>query len=88
MFLRAGTLAGEAQARALLRGNLFSAEHAIIRVALGQDDHLILWCQQRLESTNAEQLHQALGQLAARAVALTGEMDAPSSASIPPSLRV
>lgn len=88
IFLRAGTLAGEVQARALLRGNLFSAEHAIIRVALGQDDHLILWCQQRLESTNAEQLHQALGQLVARAVALTGEMDAPSSASIPPSLRV
>ncbi|MEN3759444.1 CesT family type III secretion system chaperone [Aeromonas veronii] len=73
MFLRAGALGSDAQARELLRGNLFSVEPSTIRVALGQDDHLILWCQLPLANSEAAQIQLALLQLVARAVALSCE---------------
>jgi hypothetical protein len=88
MFLRAGALGGEGQARELLRGNLFNAEPSTIRVALGQDDHLILWCQLPLANSEAAQLQLALQQLVARAVALSGEGESPSHSKHLSTLRV
>ena len=73
MFLRAGALGSDAHARELLRGNLFSSEPSTIRVALGQDDHLLLWCQLPLANSEAAQIQLALQQLVARAVALSCE---------------
>ena len=73
MFLRAGALGSDAHAHELLRGNLFSAEPSTIRVALGQDDHLLLWCQLPLANSEAAQIQLALQQLVARAVALSCE---------------
>ena len=73
MFLRAGALGSDAHARELLRGNLFSPEPSTIRVALGQDDHLLLWCQLPLANSEAAQIQLALQQLVARAVALSCE---------------
>ncbi|MCE9953546.1 CesT family type III secretion system chaperone [Aeromonas allosaccharophila] len=73
MFLRAGALGSDAHARELLRGNLFSSEPSTIRVALGQDDHLLLWCQLPLANSEAAQILLALQQLVARAVALSCE---------------
>ncbi len=71
MFLRAGALGSDAHARELLRGNLFSAEPSTIRVALGQDDHLLLWCQLPLANSEAAQIQLALQQL----VALGGRVE-------------
>lgn len=88
MFLRAGLLTGESQARELLRGNLFTAAPTPIRVALGQDDHLILWCQLSLEDVDAQQLHLALRQLMAKAIALTSDMETPQHSDHRSSLRV
>ncbi|MDF8327540.1 CesT family type III secretion system chaperone [Aeromonas salmonicida] len=88
MFLRAGVLGGEAQARELLQDNLFSPEPDTIRVALGQDNHLILWCQLSLAKAEAPQLQQALQQLVAKAVMLASETGERPRGDSMPSLRV